>query len=225
MKPHSVKYKGLGPTGLILFTLLAFGLCTAGIFFLTTDRNKKLAAVQNPAQSAGFFENNTYVNPLLGWKIDFPQGMTLLDQNQMQDWHQLPEIYGFDAKTENQVNLFLAMGETFSVVVMAWIEPQPQTETLATINQFIDTEQEKLRQAITRKTLFEINWEVTEVMVDGVPFKRMNIKFMQSGDEQKQQDIFTGLINENLLHISLVYYKPSAGSQIMNAIIASEFGH
>lgn len=229
MKPelqkHYLKAKGLGHYGLILFSLVVFGLCAAGIYLLTASRNKKLAAIQKPAYIAGFTSGNTYINPMLGWKINFPQDMTLLDQDQMRAWPQLPEIYGFEAMEKNQINLFLAMGETFSVVALAWIEPLQLVDETASVHQLIANEQERLLQAISRKTLFESNYEISEVLIDSTRFFRMNIKFMHSGDEQKQQDIFTGVVNSYLLNISLVYYKPAAGSQLISAIMASEFGH
>lgn len=218
------KNKGLGLLGLILLSLLSFGICAAGIFYLAAERNKKLAALNSPEHLAGFFDGNTYVNPLLGWKIELPSGMSLLNQDQMKEWQKLPEMYGFEAKAANQGSLFLALGEAFSVVAIAWIEPLNESQTIIADGLVMDNALEKFKESISRRTLLESNWEVTELIIDGRHFKRMSIRFHTHGDLQKQQDIFTGVINNQLLNISVVYYKPAAGNQIIHSILSSEFG-
>ncbi len=215
--------KGSGFRGLILFAVVSFAVCFAGIYVLSHIRQKKQTAFDKEQTSTGFFEGNTFFHPELGWRLIFPQGMILQDHSEMLDWERMPQISGFENSSDAKTNLFLALGNAFSVVGFACLESVEDIPSYYTREQIVAEAQEKLRQTIDGTTLFQCDSEVNDVLIDQVPFKKMSLVFLYQGEEQKRQVIFSTLIDKNLLHVTVVYYNALSGNQLISAIENSSF--
>lgn len=215
--------KGSGLSGLILFAVVSFAVCFAAIYFLTGERDKKQTAIDEDQTSAGFIEGSTFFHPELGWRLNFPEGMILQDQTEMQGWQRLPQIPGFENTAEGETRLFLALGNAFSVAGLACLESTKDIPSYYTQDQIVAEAQEKLRQSINGTTLFQCDGEVTDVLIDQVPFKKLSMVFLHQGQEQKRQVIFSTVIKKHLLHVTVVYYNTLAGEQLISAIENSSF--
>lgn len=221
-KPE-IKPKGSGLTGLILFAIFAFALCFTAVYLLTMNRNQKLARMEDQAFNTGYFQGNAYHNPDLGWWIHFPEGMTLLDHQHLQDWKQLPQVPGFAPDSIGDTGLFLALGDAFSVVAYASVEPLGSRVVFQNPNQIISQTQLFLRNSIARRNPFPCDCRVTNVMIGQVPFQRMSLLFTHQGQVQKRQEVFSGIAGDYLLHITVIYYNVLAGERMIAAILDSGF--
>jgi hypothetical protein len=216
--------KGSGLKGLVLFSIISFGVCFAGIYALSVERRKTKAAENLEESSSGYFEGHTYINRVLGWQFDFPEGMTLLDHGQLKEWKHLPQIPGFETDSDAYSRLFLALGESFSVVAFARLELLRDLPFGQTREQIIVEEQEKIRQTIIgNNPLFECNFEINDVVIDIVPFKSLSVVFYHKGEAQKRQLIFTTHFDNLLLNITVVYFNPLRGEQVISALMNSKF--
>jgi hypothetical protein len=224
LQESKTERKGSGLGGLVLFSIISFVVCFAGIYALSVERRKTKAAENLEESSTGYFDGYTYINKALGWELDFPEGMTLLDHGQLQAWKYLPQIPGFEMGSDADSRLFLALGESFSVVAFARIELLDDLPFWKTREQIIVEAQENLRQSIIENNLlFECNFEVNDFLIDKVPFKSLSVVFIHHGEEQKRQVIFTTLFENLLLNVTVVYHNPFRGEQIISALMNSKF--
>jgi hypothetical protein len=224
LQESKTERKGSGLKGLVLFSIISFVVCFAGIYALSVERRKTKAAENLEESSTGYFDGYTYINKDLGWELDFPEGMTILDYGQLQAWKYLPQIPGFETDSEAHSRLFLALGESFSVVAFARLELLFDLPFWLTREQIMSEEQEKIRQSIIgNNPAFECNFEVNDVVIDKVPFKSLSVVFIHDGEEQKRQVIFTTLFENLLLNVTVVYHNPFRGEQIIAALRNSSF--
>jgi|GEM_PF-4349405 len=217
------KRKGSGLQGLVLFSLVSFAVCFAGIFLLTQFWKKKDIKIDKDLVKTGYFDGKTYFNPWLGWKITFPDEMTVLDHNEIQTWRRLPQIPGFEYENSENTTLFLALGEAFSVVSLARLDQIEQQFFLQPHDIILSGIQEEFRQSIINNTPYECFVQTSELSINFVLFKLMEIIFFHNGEEQKRQAIYSSIINEHILHITVVYYNPIAGRKMNKSILESEF--
>ena len=223
LSDNEKEIKGSGSKGLILFALCSLAICFAAVWFLTHNRNRKLALSQEKIFSTGYFEGNAYYNPDLGWRINFPEGMTLLDHQHLEEWKQFPQVPGFAPDSIGDTGLFLALGDAFSVVAFASVESLNSHDVFQTHDQVITQTQLALRNSIARRNPYSCDCEVDDVMIDQVPFKRMSFVFSQQGQIQKRQEVFTGIAGDYLLHVTVIYYNVLTGENMIAAILHSGF--
>ncbi|MEE4176244.1 MAG: hypothetical protein V2I46_01910 [Bacteroides sp.] len=217
------KRKGSGFRRLILFSIISFAVCFAAVYFLTRNRNRKIALKEGQEFNTGYFEGNKYTNPDLGWQINFPEGMTLLDNEHLKDWNQLPQVPGFAPDSIGDTGLFLALGDAFSVVAYASVEALYSRVVFQTNEQIITQTQQRLRQSITARNAYPCDCEVSDVLIDQVPFKRMSLEFIHEDQVQKRQEVFSAVTGNHLLHVTVVYYNVLNGEKLITAIQNSVF--
>lgn len=220
---NHVSKKGSGLSGLILFSLIAFAIGSAGIYLLTHFWKKKDLVIDKERIILGYLEGNAYVNPWLGWEINFPPQMSVLGHKEISDWQRLPQIPGFENQMAEQTKLFLALGEAFSVISLARLDRMEQLPYWQSHDRILANAQEKFRQSIINNTHFECFVKVSDTTIDHLPFKLMEVIFVHNEEEQKRQVIYSTIINNYMLHITVVYYSPAGGSLMINAINESVF--
>ncbi|MDX9941363.1 MAG: hypothetical protein RBS53_04010 [Bacteroidales bacterium] len=215
--------KGSGFSGLILFAFISFALCFAAVWVLTQNRNHKLARLHDLEFNTGYFVGNTYHNPDLAWRISFPEGMTLLDHQHLQDWKQLPQVPGFAPDSIGDTGLFMALGDAFSVVAFASVEAIEGRAVFQASDHIITQTQLSLRNSIARRNHYPCECEVSDVLISQIPFKRMSLVFVHQGQVQKRQEVFSGVAANYLLHVTVIYYNTFAGENMIAAILDSDF--
>ena len=220
---NNISRKGSGLSGLILFSLISFAIGFAGIYFLTQNWKKKDLEIDKERIRLGYLEGKTYVNPWLGWEISFPPQMSVLDHKEISNWQRLPQISGFENENPEFTKLFLALGEAFSVICLARLDAIEQQPYWQSHERIVANAQEKFRQSIINNSNFECFVKVTETTIDHLPFKLMEVIFVQNEEEQKRQANYSAIINDFMLHITVVYYNPAGGSLMIDAINESRF--
>lgn len=215
--------KGSGLWRLILFSVISLVVCFTAVYLLTKNHNRKLALQKDQEFNTGYFEGNRYINHDLGWQITFPQGMTFLDHQHLQEWKQFPQVPGFAPDSIGETGLFMALGDAFSVMAFASVEPVDHLTGFQTNDQIITQTQQYLRNSIAARNAYPCEAEVSDVVIDQMAFKRMSLKFLSQGQVQKRQEVFSAVTGNYLLHITLIYYNVPDGEKLIAAILNSAF--